>query len=73
LPCGDGDRGDEYSLNIQIAELNALNAVIAVIKWKKLRGIYIDLQKEHHIVYGVDTNVITNDEATLNETTNIQT
>jgi hypothetical protein len=73
LPCGDGDRGDEYSLNIQIAELNALNAVIAVIKWKTLRGIYIDLQKEHHIVYGVDTNVITNDEATLNETTNIQT
>ena len=27
---------DVYSQNIQIAELNALNAALAVIKWKKL-------------------------------------
>ena len=31
---------DEYHQNIQIAELNALNAALAVIKWKKLMGFY---------------------------------
>jgi len=32
----DDDVRDEYSRNIQIADLNALNAALAVIKWKKL-------------------------------------
>lgn len=31
---------NEYATNIQIAELNALNAVMAVIEWKRLAGIY---------------------------------
>ena len=35
---GEGDENDEYSRNIQIADLNACNAVMAVIKWKKLSG-----------------------------------
>lgn len=72
MPYAVGDEDNEYSRNIQIAELNALNAVLAVIKWKKFRGVYVDLQKEHHIVYGIDTNVITNDEATSNEAKNGQ-
>ena len=38
---------DEYDQNIQIADLNALNAVMAVIKWKKLCGFYLDLEQEH--------------------------
>jgi len=72
MPYAIGDEDNEYSRNIQIAELNALNAVLAVIKWKKFRGVFVDLQKEHHIVYGIDTNVITNDEATSNEAKNDQ-
>ena len=36
---------DEYATNIQIADLNALNALMAVIKWKKLSGFYQDLKK----------------------------
>ena len=40
-----------YSHNIQIAELNALNAALAVIKWKKLAGFYVDLEGEHFTVY----------------------
>src|SRR3989442_3249802 len=67
MPYAIGDEDNEYSRNIQIAELNALNAVLAVIKWKKFRGVFVDLQKEHHIVYGIDTNVITNDEASASE------
>ena len=31
---------DDYNRNIQIADLNALNAAFAVIKWKKLFGFY---------------------------------
>lgn len=56
----DGD--DEYRANIQIAELNALNAALAVVRWKKLRGIYADLEREHHSCYAIDGNHIVNDE-----------
>lgn len=51
---------NEYSRNIQIAEMNALNAALAVIKWKKLRGFYLDFEHEHNTIYGTNTNVITN-------------
>ena len=61
IPFGDGEE-NEYSRNIQIADMNALNAALAVIKWKKLCGFYADLEKEHHTVYGVSTNVLTNEE-----------
>jgi uncharacterized protein DUF6791/ThiF family protein len=53
---------DEYDKNVQIAELNALNAALAVIKWKKLFGFYHDLGKEHHSVYEININQIANDE-----------
>lgn len=57
------DNGDDlYAKNIQIAELNALNAALAVIKWKKLCGFYHDLEKEHHSVYEINTNQLINDE-----------
>ena len=50
----------EYERNIQLAELNALNAALAVIKWKKLRGIYQDLGQEGDSGYVVDGNRIVN-------------
>lgn len=53
---------DDYRSNIQIAELNALNAALAVIRWKKLRGIYADLEGEFHSGYAIDGNHIVNDE-----------
>jgi hypothetical protein len=31
---------DDYDGNIQIADLNALNAALAVLKWKKMSGFY---------------------------------
>jgi hypothetical protein len=33
------EAGGVYETNIQIADLNSLNADLAVIKWKKLRGL----------------------------------
>jgi hypothetical protein len=53
---------DPYAQNIQIAELNALNAAFAVIKWKKLVGFYMDDEFEHHTVYVVGGNVLINED-----------
>lgn len=47
---------NEYSRNIQVADLNALNAMLAVIKWKKICGFYHDLSGEHHTTYVIETN-----------------
>ena len=52
--------GDEYERNAQMAELNALNAALAVIKWKKLRGIYSDFGRELHCLYAIDGNRLIN-------------
>lgn len=53
---------NEYGHNIQVADLNALNAALAVIKWKKLFGFYRDLKSEHHSQYAIDTNLFLNEE-----------
>ena len=45
---------DAYSTNIQIAELNALNAALAVVKWKKYLGFYLDQIERTEDVYSVD-------------------
>ena len=53
---------DDYDSNIQVADLNALNAALAVIKWKKLCGFYLDFVKEHHSTYSIDCNMLVNDD-----------
>ena len=53
---------NEYDKNIQIAELNLLNAGFAVLKWKKLLGFYHDLTGEHNMFYRINANKIQNDE-----------
>lgn len=57
--AGGGEK-DLYSSNIQVADLNALNAVLAVVKWKKIRGFYRDLEQEHHCTYTTDGNMLLN-------------
>jgi len=51
-----------YTQNIQIAELNALNASLAVIKMKKYFGFYHDLEKEYNSSYEINVNTIINDD-----------
>lgn len=58
----DDGSDNEYARNIQIADLNALNAALAVIKWKKIFGFYKDHENEHHSAYDLDGNMIHNDE-----------
>ncbi len=62
ISFGDGDDKNEYARNIQIADLNALNAALAVIRWKKLLGFYVDLEKESTAIYTVDGNHLLNED-----------
>jgi hypothetical protein len=55
-----GGGQDVYASNIQVADLNALNACLAVIKWKKIRGFYRDLENEHHSTYTTDGGMLLN-------------
>jgi hypothetical protein len=64
----DADR-NEYGVNIQIADLNALNAALAVIKWKKLMGFYQDLDFEHQCTYTIGGNMLRNEDAPGSERT----
>lgn len=62
ISFADDDGENEYANNIQIADLNALNAALAVIKWKKLFGFYRDLKGEHHTTYTIDGNLLLNED-----------
>lgn len=53
---------NEYSHNIQVAELNALNAALAVMRWKKHLGFYGDEDHEHQSTYIIDGNALLNEE-----------
>ncbi len=58
------DDNNEYSTNVQIADLNCLNAVMAVMKWKKLSGFYQDLREEHHSSYSINVAQLQNEDTT---------
>lgn len=42
VPLDKAEEMDAYRTFVQISELNALNAAVAVIKFKQLRGFYVD-------------------------------
>ena len=44
---------DVYKTEIQIAELNALNASLAVIKFKQLRGFYTEEMTYYHLLFEI--------------------
>ena len=60
IPMSVEAMDDAYAENVQIADMNALNAVLAVIKWKKRMGVYADLERETHCVYSIDGNDLDN-------------
>lgn len=62
ISFSEGDGNNEYDRNIQIADLNSLNAAFAVIKWKKLFGFYHDLENEHYSTYTIDGNKLVNED-----------
>lgn len=56
------DEVNEYDKNIQIADLNALNAVFAIIRWKKLREFYFDNKRERYNGYTIGGNLLLNED-----------
>lgn len=64
VPLGVDNGNDLYRSNIQVADMNALNAAIAVIKWKQYCGFYQDIYKVHHTTYSVNAHSLTRDEMT---------
>ncbi len=62
LPFGDDKEDDEdiYNKGIQIADLNALNATLAVLRWKRETGFYRDMRGELNSAYMVEGNVMSN-------------
>jgi hypothetical protein len=51
-----------YAKNIQIADLNALNALLAIVRFKKYFDFYVDLEHEHFSAYAIDGNHLTNED-----------
>lgn len=47
------DPDDIYRKNVQIAELNALNACLAVIRYKQVRGFYVDEAAIQHLLMDI--------------------
>ncbi len=62
ISFSEGDGDNDYDRNIQVADLNALNAALAVIKWKKLFGFYRDFKCENNATYTIDGNLLLNED-----------
>lgn len=47
-----------YESNIQIADMNALNALLAAQRWKQYLGFYAQGKTWHHLEFVVDQTTI---------------
>jgi hypothetical protein len=57
------DRDEElYRSNIQVADFNCLNAALAVAKWKRMSGFYLDDHDEYETTYSVNLNQLSRRE-----------
>lgn len=61
VPMGQTDDKDLYSQNIQIAELNALNAALGILAWKKHFGFYAENGTSHSTIFIIDEEEIVNE------------
>jgi hypothetical protein len=55
MPLVDRD-DDLYRSNIQIGEMNAMNAALAVARWKRLIGMFVDDSLETEVTYNTALN-----------------
>jgi hypothetical protein len=53
------EKDDPYNQNIQLGDLNALNAALAVVKWKKLHDVYVDAWNEHQSTFVLESSGLT--------------
>ncbi|MDH4570505.1 ThiF family adenylyltransferase [Pseudomonas sp. BN414] len=62
LPLGEAEGDGLYRSNIQIADLNSLNAAMAVGMWKRLCGFYADNSRANHFTFTTNSNEMANSE-----------
>lgn len=62
IPFNGDETDNEYSHNMQIADLNALNAAVAAVRWKKVIGFYSDQEGEHFSTCALAANKVRDDE-----------
>jgi molybdopterin/thiamine biosynthesis adenylyltransferase len=58
LPMGKDDDDVLYRQNIQVADMNAINAALAVIKWKQHLGFYCDTFNSYELSFAVNFGTI---------------
>jgi hypothetical protein len=49
---------NDYHTDIQVADLNALNAALAVVRWKMHLDFYFDYEKTSNLLFTLDTNTL---------------
>jgi molybdopterin/thiamine biosynthesis adenylyltransferase len=62
ISFAESERDGDYDKNIQIADLNSLNATLAVIRWKKMRRFYFDLKHERFSSYTIGGNLLLSED-----------
>src|SRR3546814_2717558 len=62
IPLDAMNFDDVYARNIQVADLNMMNAGLAVVRWKRLCGFYKDLEAEHFSLFTLDGNHLLNED-----------
>ena len=62
VPMADVDNNNLYGENIQVGELNAINALLAFLKWKKLVGFWADERGELNSTFSTSFNKVTSSE-----------
>lgn len=64
VPTLDDMDEDIYGRNVQVADLNSLNAMFAVIMWKQFVGFYGDDFGVHHLTFSPGSMSLTRDAMT---------
>lgn len=62
LNLEDDDDEAIYHSNIQVADLNALNAALAVMRWKQVMGFYLDQFNAHNLNLVIPFQSLTRDD-----------
>lgn len=62
--CLDYSPNDDnlYDTNIQVADMNSLNAAMAVIRWKQITGIYQDQVSAHNLTLATSLQSLNRNE-----------
>jgi molybdopterin/thiamine biosynthesis adenylyltransferase len=51
-----------YASNIQVSDMNAMNAILAVIRWKQYFGFYSDSETAHNLGFSIELQSISRKE-----------